>query len=242
MNIQTSASQTFLASDPASLALTISHTGNPPFGTLSGSTFTFAPTSFVDLGTYTVVVKACNTIDTCTNSSFTVVFTNTAPSFSAPSTTIVTTPVTIPKTYNLPSYSDLEGDSITFSTYLDGTNALPDFISYSSGTYTITPTLNSQIGAHVIIAKICDGQPLCSTLQFTVRVLEAQNPIIVNPQNTIVTANLQTPGTLFLDFSDPLGLDCTVIPFFITDPGIPAFASFDSGTNTYTFAPTQYSE
>jgi len=117
VNLQTPGSLSITASDPAGLSLTFTPSGVPTFGSFSGTTFSFFPTSFSQVGTYTVICNVCNTLNFCTAYSFTLEFLNTAPSFASTTSTSVSTPVTLSETFTLPSYSDAEGDAISFFTY-----------------------------------------------------------------------------------------------------------------------------
>lgn len=237
-NKQTSESLTLSYSDPASLTLTLTATGMPAFGSISGSTLTFSPTSFTQVGTYSVTASVCNSISSCTTYPFTVTFANTAPTFATPSSTAITVGVGVTITYTLPAQTDAEGDSISLTSFTTGQSSLPVFIARSGSTYTISPTLASQIATYSIDAKICDGQPLCTTLTFTVTVSVAQPPLFTNTPTTL-TVNLHTLASLTLATSNPLGYPTTISEYFGSSPAIPGFASYASGT--YSFSPSSYS-
>ena len=66
-------------------------------------------------------------------------------------------PINNPKTYTLPAIYDVEGDSITYSTYSTGGTTLPSFVSFSGTTYTISPTSFSQIGYYDITVDLIEA-------------------------------------------------------------------------------------
>ncbi len=51
---------------------------------------------------------------------------------------------------------------ITFQYYVQGSTNIPAYISISSSTFIISPTLASQIGTQIIEGKACDAGNLCS--------------------------------------------------------------------------------
>lgn len=172
MNLQISGSFSLPSySDPAGLALTLTtntqgDTSLPSFVTYASGTYSIAPTSFSQLGTYTIEAKACNLQPTCATYTFVISFVNHAPAFSSTDGSTQNANMNSASSHTLPSCSDLDGDSFTITSYESGTTVLPSFITFTSSTrtYSIAPTSFSQLGTYVIEAKACDGQPSCSTV------------------------------------------------------------------------------
>ena len=61
-------------------------------------------------------------------------------------------------TYDIPSFSDPDGDLVTISTQKYFTTSLPSFITFSGSRYTISPKLSSQAGIYMIEIVLSDGK------------------------------------------------------------------------------------
>lgn len=206
----------------------------PDFGTnAAGNVYTFRPTSFTQLGNYTVVATACNTDTQCSSYTVIVVFANRAPAFGTPTSTTIKVNFGSIGTYTLPTVTDPDLDSFTISSQTTGGGALPSFVTYNSGSFSISPNTAGVAGNYSIDATACDGQPLCSTFTFTIQVVD--EPVITTLSPMTVSVNLQSPGSLSIAAYDPAGLSLTYTP-----SGVPVFGSF-SGT-TFSFFPTSFSQ
>jgi hypothetical protein len=85
-----------------------------------------------------ITINLSNGIKTGVYSFNIIIATNQPPSFSASLATqnlLVGTTVV----YTIPSYSDPEGQTVTFTTNLVGSSSLPTFVTYSGGSYNIAP-------------------------------------------------------------------------------------------------------
>lgn len=63
-------------------------------------------------------------------------------------------------TYQLPTITDPESDTVTVTTYKTGDTVLPGFITFSATTtyvYTINPTTFADVGTVSITVKLNDG-------------------------------------------------------------------------------------
>lgn len=67
------------------------------------------------------------------------------------------------KTMMFPAYSDIDGDTVTVSTYETGSTTLPAYVTFQSGSYTFAPTDWGQAVPVTIVAEICDWVPNCTT-------------------------------------------------------------------------------
>ena len=210
----------------------------PPFTSLSGSTFTFYPNQSSYIGNYTINVKVCDGGGLCSNVyQFCVNFTNSAPAFAATNTTYVNVHVGQTSSFALPSYSDPDGDTVTFSTFQSNQTSLPSYVTFASGSYTLSPILWSQAQNLQIIAQICDWQPLCTYFTLNVTFVN-QAPIFINASNTTVIAlHYQQTSTFTLPaYSDPDGDPVSVTTYEETSLAMPSFATFNDPT--LTFKPT----
>ena len=79
------------------------------------STYTFAPTSFSEQGTYPITAQICDTQPLCNIVNFQVVYANHAPAFSTTTPSTVTVNYQVSSNYTLPNFSDQDGDSITLT-------------------------------------------------------------------------------------------------------------------------------
>jgi hypothetical protein len=75
------------------------------------------------------------------------------------------------KTYQLPSFSDPESQSVTLSTMRHMSTGMPSFMTYISDnrTYVINPRAASAIGQHKIAVILNDGM-MSETFTFTVMI------------------------------------------------------------------------
>ena len=133
-------------------------------------------------------MTVCNTLSTCASVGFSVVFTNSAPSFAASSTNSVSLSFGSSTTFNLPAYSDPDGDSLVLTSAESGQSVLPAFVSLAAGVFTINPNSAGQAGVFTIDTSICDGGNLCSTFTFTITVIDI--PVLVAPSPNVLLVDI----------------------------------------------------
>lgn len=141
----------------------------PAFITFSDPIFTIHPTLFTQVGTFQIFIDLSDGQPLTTSYNFFVTVTNTAPSF--PVGTVLanqTLGVNATLTFTIPTYSDLDNNLITVTTYEAGKLVLPAFIIFADPVFTINPTLFTQVGTFQIFVDLSDGQPLTTSYNFFV--------------------------------------------------------------------------
>ena len=113
---------------------------------------------FTEVGTFSITVIVSD-LYLSTAYTFYVFVQNSAPVFASTTSNSINVRVSQTATFTLPSYSDPEGNLITFTTYEQGYPSVPAFTTFSlaSNSYSISPTLLSEVAAYMIDAKACDG-------------------------------------------------------------------------------------
>lgn len=130
----------------------------------------FDPTLFSQIGTYPITIEVKDSYGHSLY-SFNVNVLNSPPAFSG----VITSPAPLhvggTATVTLPSYSDPDGHALTLSLYETGQAALPTFITFTAPNLLVAPTVQSQVGSYSVTAEVCDSQPLCASLSFSVSVV-----------------------------------------------------------------------
>ena len=119
--------------------------------------------------------------------------------------------------YQLPTYSDSQGNTITLSTVELGKTSLPTFVSFNSATrtYFISPSSVSQIGTYSIQVTLSDSV-LTSSYQFSIAVTNTAPTIgSQTAVDQIVSINQIVQYTLPSPYdadSDPITTSFSVTP------------------------------
>lgn len=137
-------------SDPNSLYVTMSDpvsqgtSSLPVFATFATPILSCNPTLFSQVGTYTFSVTLSNAYISNVY-TFTVTVNNFPPVFGSASSTTISVIITQTGVFNLPSYSDPDGNSMTLTTVESGQTSLPSFVAFNIGTnsFSIFPTTSS---------------------------------------------------------------------------------------------------
>jgi hypothetical protein len=141
-------------------------------------------------------------------------------------------------TYQLPTYSDAEGNTVTLTTVQSSLSSLPNFVTFESATrtYSINPVSSSDIGIFTISVSLSDSL-LTASYTFAITVVNtaptfASNPVAqtVNWKNSI-TYQLPT-------YSDAETNTVTLTTVQTGQAALPTFVTFDLPTRTYTLNPT----
>ena len=155
------------------------------------------------MGSYLLNITISDTLISNTY-TFNVIVTNNPPGFSTTITTNISLVVNQVANFTLPSYSDPDGNALSLTTFQSGgllSLPLPGFIIFtlSNNSYSFMPLTISDVGSFIIDAKICDGEPLCTTFSFTVNVIS--NSI---PPPTPPTPPPTTPTLVMISLKDQI--------------------------------------
>ena len=141
------------------------------------------------------------------------------------------------------TFSDIDGDSLTYSATLAGGGALPAWLSFDTATRTFsgTPT-NSDVGAVSITVNDDDGQGGLASDTVDIVVDNTNDaPVVSNPIDDQVATedsafNFTFPANAF---TDPDVGDTLTYSAELTGGGaLPAWLSFDATTRTFSGTPT----
>lgn len=108
-------------------------------------------------------------------------------------------------------------------------------MTFSLSTFTVSSTLQSEVGVYPITMSVCDGQPLCSTLTFTVTVIN-DPPTFVD---SLVDQTVQAGQSLIYKLPATFDLNGDSVTVTATELGktlLPSFVIFD-GLDTFIIAP-----
>ncbi|MCT7967673.1 DUF4347 domain-containing protein [Laspinema sp. D1] len=232
------------------LATLINYTGSE---TITTATYAIAPPGGswdkADNGTYAIAVEPSGVKDTANNliaattlGSFTVDI-NRAPVVEteiAPGTATATQPFSFQ--FPATTFTDADGDTLTYSATLDNDNPLPSWLSFNPTTRTFsgTPTA-SHFGSFNIKVTASDGTATVSDI-FALAVSDVPNTApVVNEAIADVTANVSAPFNFVIPgntFSDTDGNPLTYSATLEDGSPLPSWLSFDATTYTFTGTPT----
>jgi hypothetical protein len=137
------------------------------------------------------------------------------------------------------TFTDPDGDTLTYSASMQDGTALPSFISFNSGTLTFTaPTPGSNAGDFLLRVIASDSKALgYANFKYTLNRVPTVANTIPNQIVTIARAamNYQVPANTFND-SDGHGLTLSVT--LSPSGSLPTWLSFNTVTNTFTGSPT----
>ncbi len=140
------------------------------------------------------------------------------------------------------TFSDVDGDGLTYSATLAGGGALPAWLSFDAATRTFsgTPT-NSDVGTVSITVNVNDGQGGVASDTFDIVIANTNDaPVVNNPINDQVATedsafNFTFPANAF---SDPdLGDSLTYSAELTGGGALPAWLNFDAATRTFSGTP-----
>ncbi|TNV87130.1 hypothetical protein FGO68_gene17672 [Halteria grandinella] len=205
------------------------------FMSVDSSTGAISITNAAIRGTYKVLVTGVLQSTQKVTQVFTLQI-NTPPKF-ATAPVDVTLAIESSLTLTLPSVVDPDDSAThTIITHEQGQLILPSFVTYSSGTYSLTPTGISDIGIWTIVVELSDGIISTPVLYlFTITVTNSAPYFLISGPTTQSlnigqTSTYPLPG--FTDAETPVGLT-------VTFSQIPTFVSFAMGT--FTINPTSSS-
>ena len=145
--------------------------------------------------------------------------------------------------FDVNTFDDVDGDSLTYSATLAGGGALPAWLSFDAATRTFsgTPT-NSDVGTVSITVNANDGQGGLASDTFDIVVTNTNDsPIVSNPiDDQIATEdsafNFTFPANAFTD--PDIGDTLTYFAELAGGGALPAWLSFDAATRTFSGTPT----
>ena len=221
---------TISATDPDGDPVTYSASNLPEGASFEAATATFSWTpSYVQAGTYPDIVFTATDpglLEASETITITIGETNRAPVLAAIGDKAVAEAATL--TFTI-SATDPDGDPVTYS----ATN-LPAGASFeaATATFTWTPT-NDQAGTYTGVTFTATDPGLLSDSEaITITVSETNRPPLLDPIGDKSGAENQ-PLTFTVSATDPDGDTLTY-----SASGLPAGASFDPATRTFTWTPT----
>ncbi len=140
--------------------------------------------------------------------------------------------------YQIPSFVDPEGDSVTYTATLDCGGALPGWLSFNSGTHTLSGTpSDADTPATLTIRITASDETLSNSATFTISVPESNQ----RPPKPQVTDQTTYAGGTFTytvpEVTDPDGDTLTYQAFRGASNPLWRWIKFDSDTRTFTFKP-----
>ena len=140
--------------------------------------------------------------------------------------------------YQVPSFVDPEGDSVTYTAMLDDGGALPAWLSFTAGTRTLSGTPgDADTPATLTINITASDGTLSSSTTFTISVPESnQRP----PKPEVSDQTTYAGGTFTYtvpEVTDPDEDSLTYQAFLSASNPLPRWIRFDSNTRTFTFKP-----
>lgn len=211
----------------------------------SSGEFSGTPLS-ADIGTITIKVTADDGLGESVSDEFEleVVNTNDDPVLDneIPNQTAVSL-TAFSFTFDATTFSDEDGDELSYSAKLDDESTLPSWLTFTSSTRTFegTPT-NDDVGTITIVVTADDANGGMVTDQFDLEVIFTnQAPVLDNP---IIdqTASEDSPFELVIasnTFSDPDGDDLEYDATLTDDSALPSWLTFDDATRTFGGTPEQ---
>ena len=143
-----------------------------------------------------------------------------------------------PFSYVVPEFTDQDGDSLTYTAALEGGGSLPDWLSFSATTRTLsgTPLEEDTPATHTIRITASDGsESATATFDLTVQeVNDAPTKPSIMSQNGIEGSpfSYQVP-----EFVDPEGDDVTYAAALDDGSAMPAWLSFNASTRILSGTP-----
>ncbi len=210
---------TVTATDPEGMPVTITAAGLPTGASFAGNVFTWTP-SYTQAGIYTITLTASDgTLSTSQTVSITVLNVDTAPVFSG-FNSAYTINEAQPLVFPI-NAADPEGMPVTLTV-----SGIPTGASFTGNTFSWTPSY-TQAGVYVVTATATDGT-LSSTTTITITVINVDTPpVFTLNQNQFVDENQ------LLTFNVP-AIDPEGMPVIITAAGLPAGATFNGATFSWT--------
>lgn len=143
------------------------------------------------------------------------------------------------KTVTLPSYSDPESQTVTLSAVTSGGTSLPAFVTLSGSTFTVTPTLTSQVSTVQIDVTLSDGinSPISS---FTITVQANQPPAFASPLGAMTCDVGQACSYTLPAATDPEGSTVTLSAVQQGQTSLPGFMTLAG--SVYSINPTLTSQ
>ena len=140
--------------------------------------------------------------------------------------------------YQVPSFVDPEGGPVTYTATLDDGGALPDWLSFTAGTRTLSGTPgDTDTPATLTIRVTASDGTLSSSVTFTISVPESNQ----RPPKPQVTDQTTYAGGTFTytvpEVTDPDEDSLTYQAFLSASNPLPRWIRFDSDTRTFTFKP-----
>ena len=140
--------------------------------------------------------------------------------------------------YQVPSFVDPEGGPVTYTATLNDGGALPDWLSFTAGTRTLSGTPgDTDTPATLSISITASDGTLSSSATFTISVPESNQ----RPPKPQVTDQTTYAGGTFTytvpEVTDPDEDSLTYQAFLSASNPLPRWIRFDSNTRTFTFKP-----
>ena len=155
-----------------------------------------------------------------------------------------TTAQDAPFSFNLApgSFSDVDGDPLTYAATLSGGAALPSWLSFNAATQTFTGTPgNADVGSLVLRVTATDGSGTSASGDFNLTVTNVNDapvlaaPIADHSVDQGLALSLTLPGGTFrdVDMGDTLSYSATLT----SGAALPSWLSFNAATQTFTGTP-----
>ena len=140
--------------------------------------------------------------------------------------------------YQVPSFVDPEGESVTYTATLNDGSALPAWLTFDSGSHTLSGTpSDADTPATLTISITASDGTLSSSVTFTISAPESNQ----RPPKPNVTDQTTYAGATFTytvpEVIDPDEDSLTYQAFLGASNPLPRWISFNSDTRTFTFKP-----
>ena len=233
-------------SDPQALALTYKVTqangqALPSWMTYNASTNSLSGTSPLTSSSTQVMVKVTDTAGLTTSETFTISDTVSAPTLSkATATQLVTPGHTFSIALPAGTFTDPQGETLSYSAKLASGAALPSWLSFNAQTQTFSgtaPTASTSLSLQVTASNQAG---LSTTESFTLN--DAYVAPTLNQQTATQSINAGKAFSFSLPsntFIDPQGLALTYKAALSSGQALPSWLSFNAQTETFSgTAPT----
>jgi hypothetical protein len=231
--------------DPQGQALTYSATLSgggalPSWLSFNAATDSFSGTAPVALGTIAVTVTATDTAKLSISETFNIAVTATAPTLASQTATQTwKTGQAVSFTLPANTFSDPQGETLSYSATLANGQALPSWLKFNAATDSFTGTAPASAGSLALSVTATDQSGLSVKDSFTANV-------VAPPVLTTQTANQTLTGgqafTLALaanTFTDPNGQTLTLSATQANGQALPSWLKYNPQTDTFSgVAPT----